>query len=132
MYRGRQRTSDSVMGIEEVVTMTDPMDRNSLSNSISQVLPVVCTYSGPCESDIAFRERANKQLAYLESKNFKEPLERTWVALLRLALDPVEKIARMAQKLVRRVEVVAVELQSSATALNEKIESVSSLANVSS
>lgn len=37
----------------------------------------------------------------------------------------------MAQKLVRRVEMVAVELQSSATALNEKIESVSSLANVS-
>ncbi|KAL6738828.1 hypothetical protein Aduo_012333 [Ancylostoma duodenale] len=130
MYRGRQRTSDSVMGIEEVVTMTDPMDRNPLSNSISQVLPVVCTYSGPCESDITFRERANKQLAYLESKNFKEPLERTWVALLRLALDPVEKVARMAQKLVRRVEVVAVELQSSATALNEKIESVSSLANI--
>ncbi|KIH69120.1 hypothetical protein ANCDUO_00532 [Ancylostoma duodenale] len=41
----------------EVVTMTDPMDRNPLSNSISQVLPVVCTYSGPCESDITFRYR---------------------------------------------------------------------------
>ncbi|KAE9421438.1 hypothetical protein Angca_002232, partial [Angiostrongylus cantonensis] len=72
------------------------------------------------------RERAIKQLNYLENKNFKGPLERTWLALLRLSLDPVEKIARMAQKLVRRVEFVAMELQNSATALNEKIEKVSS------
>ncbi|VDM65179.1 unnamed protein product [Strongylus vulgaris] len=131
IYRGRQKTSDSIMGIEEVVTMTDPADRNSLSSSISQVLSVVSTYSGPSESDLSFRERANKQLAYLESKNFKEPLERTWVALLKLALDPVEKVARMAQKLVRRVEMTAVDLQNSASALTEKIESVSSFAHVS-
>ncbi|CAJ0602522.1 unnamed protein product [Cylicocyclus nassatus] len=129
VYRGRQRTSESIMGIEEVVTMNDPA-KKSLTSSISQVLSVVSTYAGPSESDVSFRLRANKQLAYLESKNFKEPLERTWVALLKLALDPVEKVARMAQKLVRRVEMTAVDLQNSASAMTEKIESVSSFANM--
>uniref|UniRef100_A0A158P5W7 WD_REPEATS_REGION domain-containing protein n=1 Tax=Angiostrongylus cantonensis TaxID=6313 RepID=A0A158P5W7_ANGCA len=40
-------------------------------------------------------ERAIKQLNYLENKNFKGPLERTWLALLRLSLDPVEKIPKV-------------------------------------
>ncbi|PIO65916.1 hypothetical protein TELCIR_12392, partial [Teladorsagia circumcincta] len=48
--------------------------------------------SQPCTEDVRDRarswrlrrERAKKQLAYLENKNFKEPLERTWI----LAVDP--------------------------------------------
>ncbi|KAJ1351664.1 hypothetical protein KIN20_007776 [Parelaphostrongylus tenuis] len=126
----RQRACESVLGVEEVVTMNDQVGRNYLSSSISQVMSVISEYSGPSEIDVAFRERAKKQLDYLEHKNFKEPLERTWLALLRLSLDPVEKIARMAQKLVRRVEIVALELQTSASALNEKIEKVSSFAAI--
>ncbi|XGW30428.1 hypothetical protein V3C99_009419 [Haemonchus contortus] len=129
IYKKRQRPNDAI-GIEEVVTMNDPSDRNSLSSSISQVMSVVSSYTGPSKYDIAFRERAKKQLAYLENKNFKEPLERTWVALLRLSLDPVQKVALMAHKLVRHVEVLAVGLQSSATALTEKVEKVSSLASI--
>ncbi|VDO26483.1 unnamed protein product [Haemonchus placei] len=94
IYKKRQRPNDAI-GIEEVVTMNDPSDRNSLSSSISQVMSVVSSYTGPSKYDIAFRERAKKQLAYLENKNFKEPLERTWVALLRLSLDPVQKIHKV-------------------------------------
>ncbi|KAK6042778.1 hypothetical protein COOONC_19719 [Cooperia oncophora] len=128
VYRKMQR--NEVTAIEEVVTISDPSDRNSLSSSVSQVMSLVSSYTGPSKRDIAFRERAKKQLAYLENKNFKEPLERTWVALLRLSLDPVQKVALMAHKLVRHVEVLALGLQSSATALTEKIEKVSSFASI--
>ncbi|VDL63381.1 unnamed protein product [Nippostrongylus brasiliensis] len=130
VYKRRPRGSEAVTGIEEVVTMSNSVGRNSLTSSISQVMSVVTSYTGPSKCDIAFRERAKKQLAFLENKNFKEPLERTWVALLRLSLDPVEKVARMAHKLVRHVEVLALGLQSSASALNEKIEKVSSFATI--
>lgn len=33
----------------------------------------------------------------LESKTFKEQSERIWLSLLRLSLDPIKRIAEMAQ-----------------------------------
>ncbi|PIO61117.1 hypothetical protein TELCIR_17368 [Teladorsagia circumcincta] len=50
--------------------------------------------SQPCTEDVRDRarswrlrrERAKKQLAYLENKNFKEPLERTWIHKVETAI----------------------------------------------
>ncbi|PAV89798.1 hypothetical protein WR25_21626 isoform A [Diploscapter pachys] len=59
-------------------------------------------------SDISFRNRAIAQIEALEKRTFTEPLERTWLSLLRLSLDPINKIARMAQALVKKVETHAI------------------------
>uniref|UniRef100_A0A8R1DSE8 WD_REPEATS_REGION domain-containing protein n=1 Tax=Caenorhabditis japonica TaxID=281687 RepID=A0A8R1DSE8_CAEJA len=53
---------------------------------------------------IKFRERAMAQIRYLEAKTFNDAVEKTWLTILRLSLDPVERVARMAQKIVRQVE----------------------------
>ncbi|VDM41062.1 unnamed protein product [Toxocara canis] len=55
----------------------------------------------------AFKSRAVKQMRLLESKTFKEQSERIWLSLLRLSLDPVKKIAEMAQVLIEHVEQLA-------------------------
>lgn len=44
-----------------------------------------------------FRNKALKQIEFLGSKTFKDQSERIWLSLLRLSLDPVKKIAEMAQ-----------------------------------
>ncbi|CAB3409168.1 unnamed protein product [Caenorhabditis bovis] len=54
--------------------------------------------------DDDYKSRAQAQIKFLESKTFNEPIARTWLALLRLSLDPVENVARMAQKIVKKVE----------------------------
>ncbi|PIC32995.1 hypothetical protein B9Z55_013134 [Caenorhabditis nigoni] len=54
--------------------------------------------------DVEYRERARLQIKHLEAKTFNEAVARTWLSLLRLSLDPIERVARMAQKIVHRVE----------------------------
>uniref|UniRef100_A0A8L8JZU0 Raptor_N domain-containing protein n=1 Tax=Heligmosomoides polygyrus TaxID=6339 RepID=A0A8L8JZU0_HELPZ len=87
VFKKRQRASDAVTGIEEV-------NRFAIFNQfVHRFLFKISLFGGLARKILlVFRERAKKQLAYLENKNFKEPLERTWVALLRLSLDPVEKV----------------------------------------
>lgn len=61
--------------------------------------------------DIEYRERARAQIKHLEAKTFNEAVARTWLSLLRLSLDPIERVARMAQKIVYRVEAGIPEMQ---------------------
>lgn len=53
------------------------------------------------------------QVRWLEAKTFNEGVARTWLALLRLSLDPIERVARMAQKIVLRVEQGVPEMKAS-------------------
>lgn len=55
----------------------------------------------------AFKLRSIRQMRLLESKTFKEQSERIWLSLLRLSLDPIKRIAEMAQVLVEHVEQLA-------------------------
>ncbi|CAI4228782.1 unnamed protein product [Auanema sp. JU1783] len=55
------------------------------------------------------RYRCLRQIRYLETKNFYEPLEKIWLSLLRLAVDPSLRVANMAQVLVRKIESAAVD-----------------------
>ncbi|CDG24142.1 Raptor N-terminal CASPase-like domain-containing protein [Caenorhabditis elegans] len=61
--------------------------------------------------DIEYRERAKVQIKHLEAKTFNEAVAKTWLSLLILSLDPIERVARMAQKIVHRVEAGMPEMQ---------------------
>ncbi|EGT39310.1 hypothetical protein CAEBREN_03315 [Caenorhabditis brenneri] len=61
------------------------------------------TVQRPVEEEV-YRKRAMAQIRHLEAKTFNEAVARTWLSLLRLSLDPVERVALMAQSIVHRVE----------------------------
>uniref|UniRef100_A0A1I7TH01 Raptor_N domain-containing protein n=1 Tax=Caenorhabditis tropicalis TaxID=1561998 RepID=A0A1I7TH01_9PELO len=65
------------------------------------------------EFSIEYRQRAKLQILHLEAKTFNEAVARTWLSLLRLSLDPIERVARMAQKIVLRVEAGIPEMRAS-------------------
>ncbi|KAK6112160.1 Raptor N-terminal CASPase like domain family protein [Brugia pahangi] len=54
-----------------------------------------------------FKYKAIKQIEFLGSKTFNDQSERIWLSLLRLSLDPVNKIAEMAQVLIEHVDKLA-------------------------
>uniref|UniRef100_A0A0R3RZM9 WD_REPEATS_REGION domain-containing protein n=1 Tax=Elaeophora elaphi TaxID=1147741 RepID=A0A0R3RZM9_9BILA len=54
-----------------------------------------------------FKNKAIKQIEFLGSKTFNDQSERIWLSLLRLSLDPVNKIAEMAQVLIEHVDKLA-------------------------
>ncbi|VDN06650.1 unnamed protein product [Thelazia callipaeda] len=56
---------------------------------------------------LSFKNKAIKQIAFLESKTFNDQSERIWLSLLRLSLDPVKKIGEMAQVLIEHVDKLA-------------------------
>ncbi|CAI5448330.1 unnamed protein product [Caenorhabditis angaria] len=115
----RKRISTSVFhnALEEDVI-------NDAEGNVTTIAHVAGTIERDSE-DLEFRKRALAQIKHLEAKTFNEPFARTWLALLRLSLDPVEGVARMAQRIVLHVEAgiheMEMSLQNKLSQLNQKI-----------
>lgn len=108
VIRKKHSTSMFVTAVEEKVNV----DRDgNMSIRTFEDDSYVERDSGDVEYSWEFRERARAQIKHLEAKTFNEAVARTWLSLLRLSLDPIERVARMAQRIVHRVEAGIPEMQ---------------------
>ncbi|GMR33494.1 hypothetical protein PMAYCL1PPCAC_03689 [Pristionchus mayeri] len=95
--RRRNNASESSVAIEELMAAAV-----KISSDYEKTSTLRQQYSFNSE-DVAIREESIKMLHILESKNFADPTERILMAVLRLVLDPIERVSRMARVLVRYI-----------------------------
>ncbi|GMT33590.1 hypothetical protein PFISCL1PPCAC_24887 [Pristionchus fissidentatus] len=93
--RRRNDASESSVAIDELISSLKDAE-------VSAAAAVRQQYTFNSE-DVACREESIKMLNILESKNFADPTERIFIAVLRLAMDPIERVSRMARVLVRYI-----------------------------
>ncbi|CAI2350657.1 unnamed protein product [Caenorhabditis sp. 36 PRJEB53466] len=109
MHRKKMSTSVFATAVEETVMEDDTGKVYTIEHDADHVE----RESADVEYSWEYRTRAMSQIQHLEAKTFNEGVARTWLALLRLSLDPIERVARMAQKIVKRVEAGIPEMQAS-------------------
>ncbi|KAF8382617.1 daf-15 [Pristionchus pacificus] len=96
--RRRNNASESSVAIDELIASMKAAEMASGTSLSAVRLQYMFT-----SEDVACREESIKMLHILESKNFQDPTERILMAVLRLVLDPIERVSRMARVLVRYI-----------------------------
>ncbi|GMT03406.1 hypothetical protein PENTCL1PPCAC_25580 [Pristionchus entomophagus] len=92
--RQRNNASESSVAIEELIFSMRAAEVSAANLRVQYMFN---------SEDVACREESIKMLNILESQNFVGPTERILMAVLRLVLDPIERVSRMARVLVRYI-----------------------------
>ncbi|CAD6191926.1 unnamed protein product [Caenorhabditis auriculariae] len=114
MYKKKLHSSVFVSAMEETVSQG--------ARRKKEIPAIGVSFAADYEfEDEDYRRRALLQIKHLEG-SYGEPVARAWLALLRLSLDPMQHVARMAQRIVKRVEMQSHKMKET---ISEKLATLS-------